>query len=153
LHGLEDFDSVNPEEQLKQVENIANLLALLLAGVATISLFIGGVGVMNMMLVTVTERTREIGLRMAIGARQRDVRLQFLIESVVLCCVGGGVGFLISVAVTAVANGAQKTLILQTSWATFTMAFLVSCVAGLLSGALPARRAAALSPADALARE
>jgi len=153
LHGAEDFGSWNGEEEFRKFQNITSVMALVFAGVAAISLLVGGVGVMNIMLVSVSERTREIGIRMAVGARQADVRLQFLIEAVVLCCLGGMVGVLLSWLAAQGINAAQQQLKVEVSWAALAVAFAVSSAVGLLFGTLPARRAAALSPVDALARE
>lgn len=153
LHGREDFSTWNGEEEFRKFQSITSALAAVFAGVAAISLLVGGVGVMNIMLVSVSERTREIGIRMAVGARQGDVRLQFLIEAVVLCCLGGLVGVLLSWLAAQGLNAAQKHLEVVISWAALGTAFAVSSGVGLLFGTLPARRAAALSPVDALARE
>lgn len=153
LHGREDFGTWNGEEEFRKFQNVTGALAAVFAGVAAISLLVGGVGVMNIMLVSVSERTREIGIRMAIGARQGDVRLQFLIEAVVLCCLGGLVGVLLSWLAAQGLNAVQQTLQVDISWAALGVAFAVSSGVGLLFGTLPARRAAALSPVDALARE
>lgn len=153
LHGREDFGTWNGEEEFRKFQNVTSAMAALFAGVAAISLLVGGVGVMNIMLVSVSERTREIGIRMAVGARQGDVRLQFLIEAVVLCCLGGLVGVLLSWLAAQAVNAAQQHLQVVISWAALGVAFAVSSGVGLLFGTLPARRAAALSPVDALARE
>ncbi|RTL46719.1 MAG: ATP-binding cassette domain-containing protein [Burkholderiales bacterium] len=153
LHGREDFGTWNGEEEFRKFQNVTGAMAALFAGVAAISLLVGGVGVMNIMLVSVSERTREIGIRMAIGARQGDVRLQFLIEAVVLCCLGGLVGVALSWLAAQGVNAAQQQLHVNISWAALGVAFAVSSGVGLVFGTLPARRAAALSPVDALARE
>jgi macrolide transport system ATP-binding/permease protein len=153
LHGAEDFGTWNGEEEFRKFQSVTSAMAALFAGVAAISLLVGGVGVMNIMLVSVSERTREIGIRMAVGARQGDVRLQFLIEAVVLCCLGGLVGVLLSWLAAQVLNAAQEHLKVIISWAALGVAFAVSSGVGLVFGTLPARRAAALSPVDALARE
>jgi len=153
LHGREDFGSWNGEEEFRKFQNVTSAMAALFAGVAAISLLVGGVGVMNIMLVSVSERTREIGIRMAVGARQSDVRLQFLVEAVVLCCLGGLVGVLLSWLGAQGVNAAQQHLHVVISWAALGVAFAVSSGVGLVFGTLPARRAAALSPVDALARE
>lgn len=152
-HAGEDFTVWNSENEFRSIQNVTGALAALFAGVGAISLLVGGVGVMNIMLVSVSERTREIGIRMAIGARQADVRLQFLVEAVVLCCVGGVVGVALSWLGAQALNAIQNGLRVQISWAALALAFLVSSGIGLLFGTLPARRAAALSPVDALARE
>ena len=153
LHGAEDFGTWNGEEEFRKFQSVTSAMAALFAGVAAISLLVGGVGVMNIMLVSVSERTREIGIRMAVGARQGDVRLQFLIEAVVLCCLGGLVGVLLSWLAAQGLNAAQQHLQVTISWAALGVAFAVSSGVGLVFGTLPARRAAALSPVDALARE
>ena len=153
LHGREDFGTWNGEEEFRKFQGVTSAMAALFAGVAAISLLVGGVGVMNIMLVSVSERTREIGIRMAIGARQGDVRLQFLIEAVVLCCLGGLVGVGLSWLAAQAVNAAQQHLHVEVSWAALGVAFAVSSGVGLIFGTLPARRAAALSPVDALARE
>lgn len=108
---------------------------------------------MNIMLVSVSERTREIGIRMAVGARQSDVRMQFLIESVVLCCLGGLAGLVLCWLAAQGANAAQSKITLDISGKAVLLAFGVSSVIGLVFGTLPARRAAALSPVEALSRE
>lgn len=153
LHGIEDFESWNAAEEFKKFQQITGAMALLFAGVGAISLLVGGVGVMNIMLVSVSERTREIGIRMAVGARQGDVRLQFLVEAVVLCCLGGLVGVALSWLGAQGINAVQQSLKVEVSWAALGVAFAVSSFVGLVFGTLPARRAAALSPVDALARE
>jgi macrolide transport system ATP-binding/permease protein len=153
LHGVEDFDSWNADAEFQKIQNVTAAMAALFAGVGAIALLVGGVGVMNIMLVSVSERTREIGIRMAVGARQGDVRLQFLIEAVVLCCLGGLVGVALSWLGAQGINAVQAKLEVRVSWAALAVAFAVSSAVGLLFGTLPARRAAALSPVDALARE
>ncbi len=153
LHGVEDFGSFNSDEEFRKFQSVTGAMAAVFAGVAAISLLVGGVGVMNIMLVSVSERTREIGIRMAVGARQGDVRLQFLIEAVVLCCLGGLVGVLLSWLAAQGFNAVQQLLHVDISWAALGVAFAVSSAVGLIFGTLPARRAAALSPVDALARE
>ena len=153
LRGAEDFSSWSGDSEFRKMQNFTAAFAALFAGVGAIALLVGGVGVMNIMLVSVSERTREIGIRMAVGARQADVRLQFLIEAVVLCCLGGLVGVAFSWIAAQILNTVQQTLQVQVSWAALGVAFAVSSVVGLVFGTVPARRAAALSPVDALARE
>ncbi|WP_374657361.1 ABC transporter permease [Inhella sp.] len=153
LRGSEDFGQFVGDEEFKKFQNFNAGFAALLAGVGAIALIVGGVGVMNIMLVSVSERTREIGIRMAVGARQSDVRLQFLIEAVVLCCLGGLVGVGLSWLGAQGLNAAQQLLRVSVDWQALAVAFLVSSAVGLLFGTVPARRAAALSPVDALARE
>lgn len=153
LHGVEDFDSWNADEEFKRIQSVTGAMALLFAGVGAISLLVGGVGVMNIMLVSVSERTREIGIRMAVGARQADVRLQFMVEAVVLCCLGGVVGVALSWLAAMGLNAFQDELAVHVDGTALAVAFAVSTLVGLIFGTLPARRAAALSPVDALARE
>jgi macrolide transport system ATP-binding/permease protein len=153
LHGVEDFESLNADEEFKKIQSITSVMALLFGGVGAISLLVGGVGVMNIMLVSVSERTREIGIRMAVGARQADVRLQFLVEAVVLCCLGGLVGVILSWLAAEFLNAFQDKLEVHVDLFALMLAFGVASLVGLIFGTLPARRAAALSPVDALARE
>jgi macrolide transport system ATP-binding/permease protein len=153
LRGAENFSSWSGDSEFRKMQDVTAGFAALFAGVGAIALLVGGVGVMNIMLVSVSERTREIGIRMAVGARQGDVRLQFLIEAVVLCCLGGLVGVGFSWLGAQALNAAQDKLAVSVSWAALGVAFAVSSVVGLVFGTVPARRAAALSPVDALARE
>jgi macrolide transport system ATP-binding/permease protein len=153
MRGQRDFSFWSGNDEFEQMQRISGGFAALLAGVGAIALLVGGVGVMNIMLVTVSERTREIGIRMAVGARQGDIRLQFLIEAVVLCCLGGLAGVAFSWLAAQGLNAVQQTLQVQVSAAALMLAFIVSSLVGLVFGTLPARRAAALSPVDALARE
>jgi macrolide transport system ATP-binding/permease protein len=153
LRGREDFTSWAGDQAFQKFRTFSAGFAALLAGVAAIALLVGGVGVMNIMLVSVSERTREIGIRMAVGARQADVRREFLIEAVMLCCLGGLAGVGLSWFGSLVANAAQQMLHLRVDWTALGVAFFVSSVVGLMFGTLPARQAAALSPVDALARE
>ena len=153
LHGSEDFSTWNGEEEFRKFTNITASLAAVFAGVAAIALLVGGVGVMNIMLVSVSERTREIGIRMAVGARRHDVLLQFLVEAVMLCCLGGLAGVALSWLLAVAFNHVQHQLHVSISWDALLIAFAVSSGVGLLFGTLPARRAAGLSPVDALTRE
>ena len=153
LHGVEDFSTWNGEEEYRKFTNITASLAAVFAGVGAIALLVGGVGVMNIMLVSVSERTREIGIRMAVGARRSDVLLQFLVEAVVLCCLGGLVGVGLSWLAALGFNNVQHQLKVVVSWDALLVAFAVSSAVGVIFGTVPARRAAALSPVDALARE
>jgi putative ABC transport system permease protein len=147
-----DFSVRNLTEIMSTAEQSANVMSLLLGAIASISLIVGGIGIMNIMLVSVTERTREIGIRIAVGAKGRDILLQFLIESLVLSLIGGTVGILIGVA---------GTLILSsfTQWPTLfsvkaiLLAFLFSGSVGVFFGFYPARKASLLNPIEALRYE
>lgn len=152
-HGKKDIYTYNMDTLLKTAEKTTRTLQLFLTSVAMISLLVGGIGVMNIMLVSVTERTREIGIRMAIGARSSDVMQQFLIEAVLVCLVGGALGLMLSFAI-----GLTVGVLLLNGQVVFPpmamfSAFLCSTVVGVVFGYLPARNAARLNPIDALARE
>jgi putative ABC transport system permease protein len=128
------------------------MLTLLLGAVATISLLVGGIGIMNIMLVSVTERTREIGIRLAIGALEREVLLQFLVEAVVLSSLGGVIGVILGIAAGVGVNIAfELPFVFNTS--IVIIAFLFSTIVGILFGYFPARKAARLNPIDALRHE
>ena len=128
-------------------------MTLLISSIALISLLVGGIGVMNIMLVSVTERTQEIGVRMAVGARRSDIMQQFLIEAVLVCLIGGllGVILALSAGLAVSLSGIDFTIIFSTT--SIVSAFLCSTCIGILFGFLPARRAAHLDPVVALARE
>jgi len=143
---------VTSKEKLKMAEYISKTLAILLAGIASISLFVGGVGIMNIMLVSVSERTREIGIRMAIGAKGRDILMQFLIESVMLSSLGGITGILIGL-------GLYYIIAVIVEWpfifslASILVSFVFASSVGIMFGFYPARKAAQLNPIDALRHE
>ncbi|QGH59658.1 macrolide ABC transporter ATP-binding protein/permease MacB [Serratia proteamaculans] len=152
-HGKKDIFTYNMDSLVQTAEKTTRTLQLFLTLVAVISLVVGGIGVMNIMLVSVTERTREIGIRMAVGARSGDVLQQFLIEAVLVCLVGGALGIMLSFAI-----GLLVQLVLpgwQISFppAALLSAFICSTAIGVVFGYLPARSAARLNPIDALARE
>lgn len=138
---------------LDAAKNIAAILTLVLVLVSAIALIISGIGIMNIMLVTVTERTREIGVRMAVGASRRDVLGQFLLEAVTISIGGGLVGILVGVAGPLAANFLQDQVKIPISMLSIFIAFAVSFLVGLVFGLLPARRAARLNPTEALRYE
>jgi putative ABC transport system permease protein len=157
--GKPDFNVQNTTEIANVLGVITGTLTLLLASIAGISLAVGGVGIMNIMLVSVTERTREIGIRMALGARSRDILRQFLIESAVLSAVGGAVGFSLgivgSVAATWLINafspGADWPVVISLPAALLAIVF--ATLIGIFFGYYPARRASRMNPIDALRHE
>ena len=127
-------------------------MTILLASIASISLLVGGIGIMNIMLVSVTERTREIGIRMAIGAKGKDVLIQFMIESIVISFVGGLIGVALGIVVSElVAKFGNWPVVITLS--SVLLSFLFSAFVGLFFGWYPARKAAALNPIDALRYE
>jgi len=145
----DDFNLRHPTEIAEAVKQSTQTLEMLLAAIASVSLVVGGIGIMNIMLVSVTERTREIGLRMAIGARSRDVRLQFLVEALILSLIGGAIGMLGGIAGSHAISNAF-------SWPTrvssnaILLAFGFSAAIGIFFGFYPASKAATLDPIDAL---
>ena len=148
----EEFSAVTQTQILGTIGRILGLLTLVLAAIAAISLLVGGVGVSNIMLVSVRERTREIGLRKALGARQRDILAQFLIEAVLLCVVGGllGIGLGVGASLLAAAVSPLPAVI---AWWSPALAFVVSAAVGIFFGVAPARRAGRLDPVVALRAE
>jgi putative ABC transport system permease protein len=148
----DDFNIRNLTEVLQSQEASSRVLTLLLAAIASVSLLVGGIGIMNIMLVSVTERTREIGLRMAVGARGRDILLQFLVEAVTLSLIGGVIGIAMGLAGSyAIAYFAQWRTLVSTE-AVF-VAFVFAAAVGVFFGFYPARKAAALNLIDALRYE
>jgi putative ABC transport system permease protein len=151
-HQEDDFTLRNQAEVRESHEASSRVLTSLLAAIASISLLIGGVGIMNIMLVSVAERTREIGLRMAVGARPRDIAVQFLVEAVTLSLVGGLVGIGLGLAAShTIGYLAQWRTIIQPQ--AVVMAFAFAAVVGVASGFYPARKAARVQPIDALRHE
>ncbi len=149
---LADFSTLNQADIVATASSVTQTFTILLAAVAGISLVVGGIGIMNMLLTTVTERTKEIGLRKAIGAKRRDINLQFLTEAVMLTFIGGLVGVILG---WLISFGVTYFGILQTSVSAFSifLAFGVSAGIGIVFGYYPARRAASLNPIDALRYE
>lgn len=163
-HNISGRDQ--PDFEVQSTTEIANMLGMvtgtmtmMLASIAGISLLVGGVGIMNIMLVSVTERTREIGIRMAVGARGRDILLQFLVESVLLSCIGGLIGFGLGISasigittlINSISSGADWPIIVSIPSA--IVAFLFAAAVGVFFGFYPARRASRLDPIDALRYE
>jgi putative ABC transport system permease protein len=151
-HQDDDFTVRDPFETVQTQEEASRVLAYLLAAIAAVSLLVGGIGIMNIMLVSVTERTREIGLRMAVGARRRDILTQFLVEAVALSLVGGALGIAVGLgSASAISYFAEwQTLIAPES---IVLAFGFAAAVGLLFGVYPARKAASLDPIEALRYE
>ena len=152
-HGTEDFFMVNSDSIKQTVESSTGTMKLLISSIAVISLVVGGIGVMNIMLVSVTERTREIGVRMAIGARKSNILQQFLIEAVLICLIGGMVGVLVSFSITALFNYLVKDFSMPFSAGSVVGAVLCSSAIGVLFGFMPANRASKLNPIDALSHD
>jgi putative ABC transport system permease protein len=149
----DNFIVFTQNEILDTLGNITGLLTVFLALLAGISLIVGGIGIMNIMLVTVTERTREIGLRKAVGAQSSDILLQFLTEAVVLSLVGGLVGVAIALVVTLGVSASPLGLVVGVDASSVGLATVISVAVGVLSGIYPANRAAQLNPIDALRYE
>ncbi|MCI1004796.1 MacB family efflux pump subunit [Herbaspirillum sp. C7C8] len=152
-HRTKDFYIFNTDSIRQTIEKATATLTLLVSMIALISLVVGGIGVMNIMLVSVTERTREIGVRMAVGARQGDIMQQFLIEAVLVCLAGGLLGVLVALSFGAVFAHFVSSFHLIYSTVSIVSAFACSTLIGVVFGFLPARNAARLNPVDALARE
>jgi len=155
--GAEDFSIFNQQDLANTASSIIGVLTVFLGGIAAISLLVGGIGIMNIMLVSVTERTREIGLRKAVGARNRDIMVQFLVESLILSLLGGVLGillgWLIALVIGRVASASGTALTPAVSLNSILLATLFSAAVGLFFGIYPARRAAGLEPVEALRYE
>ena len=153
-HGVDDFRIRNSDSIRQTIESTTATLTLLISSIAIISLIVGGIGVMNIMLVSVTERTNEIGVRMAVGARQSDIMQQFLIEAILVCILGGllgiGLAFAIGELINRVGGDSFKVIYSPTS---IIAAFICSTLIGIVFGFLPARNAAKLDPVEALSRD
>ncbi|MCW1360822.1 ABC transporter permease [Campylobacter sp. US33a] len=151
--GKKDFFMVNSDAIQKAVEANTLTLTLLIASIAVISLIVGGIGVMNIMLVSVSERTREIGIRMAIGARKEDILIQFLLEAVLICTIGAILGVALSFGVMYVFNQLSKDFLMIMSYNSIFLGLLSSVMIGIIFGFFPARNAANLNPINALSKE
>jgi putative ABC transport system permease protein len=146
----DQFSVVNSQELLKTITGILGAITFGLGGIAAISLVVGGIGIMNIMLVSVTERTKEIGLRKAVGAKPQDILIQFLIEAIVLSVLGGAIGVLLGALGSALINNFVKTSV--TFWSV-AIAFLFALAVGVIFGVWPAWKASKLSPIEALRYE
>lgn len=151
--GREDDFTVRTQQEISEAAtSTSKIMTVLLGAIASVSLLVGGIGIMNIMLVSVTERTREIGVRLAVGARSRDILLQFLIEAVTLSVLGGLIGIVLGI-------GTSRILSAKMNWPTLTstnsivIAFIFSAAIGIFFGFYPARKAAQLDPIDALRYE
>ncbi len=147
-----DFSTMNQSDMLATASSITGTMTALLAAIAGISLLVGGIGIMNMMLTTVTERTREIGLRKAVGAKKRDIRIQFLIESMMLTIIGGIIGIILGIGIAWIIT-LTGLLTAQVSIMSIILSFGVSAIIGIVFGYYPAARASDLNPIDALRYE
>lgn len=148
----DDFTVRNLTEMMSASENASRIMAILLGAIASVSLIVGGIGIMNIMLVSVTERTREIGIRMAVGAKPRDILMQFLIESVVLALLGGIIGIFIGIIGSKVITYLAGWQTLISTWS-IVLAFGFSSIIGIFFGFYPAKRASMLDPVECLRSE
>jgi len=149
----DDFRVITREQVTSQVNEMINIFAVVLYSIAGISLVVGGIGIMNIMLVSVTERTREIGVRMAVGARRLDILIQFLIEAGVISVLGGGLGVLLGFAFTDMLENVTQVLKTYMTTAGITWALAMAIITGIISGLYPAFRASRLDPVEALRYE
>jgi macrolide transport system ATP-binding/permease protein len=150
-HGTEDFRIFNSAELLENVSESQRAFTILLGSIGAISLIVGGIGVMNIMLVSVTERTREIGIRMATGARQSDILLQFLSEAIVVSALGGVIGVVMGISIAKLIGLLGMPAIVTPG--PVILAFTCAAATGLIFGFAPAKKAARLDPVQALATE
>ncbi|AVX37317.1 MacB family efflux pump subunit [Yersinia massiliensis] len=152
-HGTQDFFVMNTDSIRQTIEKTTSTMTLLVSMIAVISLVVGGIGVMNIMLVSVTERTKEIGVRMAVGARASDIMQQFLIEAVLVCLLGGGIGVMLSLGIGLLFSQFSSTFSMVYSATSIITAFVCSSLIGVIFGFFPAKRAAKMDPIRALERE
>lgn len=152
-HRKKDFFMINSDSIKQTIEETTNTMKLMISCIAIISLIVGGIGVMNIMLVSVTERTKEIGIRMAIGAKQHNILEQFLIEAILICMIGGILGIILSVSIGITFNMLSTDFNMLFSGGSIVLALLCSTAIGVVFGYMPAKNASNLNPIDALARE
>jgi putative ABC transport system permease protein len=152
FHSRNDYEVIVPLQLLRQAEQTKRIFNIVLGSIAAISLLVGGIGIMNIMLATVTERTREIGVRRALGAKRKDITLQFLVETVVLSFGGGLIGVVVGVITPMVVSQLTTMKTIVTPWSVL-LAFGISGAIGVIFGLYPAKSAAQLDPIDALRHE
>jgi putative ABC transport system permease protein len=151
-HKKKDYDIIVPLDLLLQAQKTTRIFNIVLGTIAAISLIVGGIGIMNIMLATVTERTREIGIRRALGAKRRDIIIQFLAETIILSGTGGILGVTLGVIVPLIISASTDMVTIVTLWAPL-LAFTISCLVGIIFGIYPAMRAANMDPVEALRHE
>jgi putative ABC transport system permease protein len=152
FHKKKDFETIVPLQLLRSAEKTKRIFNIVLGSIAAISLLVGGIGIMNIMLATVTERTREIGVRRALGATRRDITMQFLVETVVLAIGGGLIGVLVGIITPLVVSHLTTMRTIITVWSVL-VAFGISGAVGIIFGLYPAKAAARLDPIEALRHE
>lgn len=152
-HGAGRIQVKTNQQILSAVDSASSSLSLLITSIACISLVVGGIGVMNVMLVSVSERTREIGIRLAVGANRHDILRQFLTESVVICLLGGLLGVMLSLLTSAIVGHVAANIPMTVGLTPVVGAFIISTLTGIVFGFFPARNAARLDPVEAIARE
>jgi putative ABC transport system permease protein len=152
FHSKQDYEAIVPLQLLRQAEETKRIFNIVLGSIAAISLLVGGIGIMNIMLATVTERTREIGIRRALGAKRRDITLQFLVETVVLSVGGGLIGVVVGVITPVIVSRLANLPTIVTLWSVL-IAFGISGAVGVVFGLYPAKSAAQLDPIEALRHE
>jgi putative ABC transport system permease protein len=151
-HDKEDYEMTVPLTLLNQAKRSKRMFSIVLATIAGISLLVGGIGIMNIMLASVTERTREIGIRRAMGARRRDIISQFLIETVILSGIGGLLGVALGVTIPFIIEAVADMDTIIVFWSPL-LAFSISAIVGVIFGIYPAMRAANMDPVEALRHE